>query len=84
MLREIFVTFNFSVSALVGDMAVKYGHAFKMNYTVQRGFHVILLIANHAITHDFPDELGVVSRIQHFYSKFFEIYLDLFQYYKQI
>lgn len=47
-------------------MSVKYGHAFKMNYTVQRGFHVILLIANHTITHSFPDELEVVSEIDKF------------------
>lgn len=47
-------------------MSVKYGHTFKRNYTVQRGFHVILLIAHHAITHDFPDELEVVSKIHIF------------------
>ncbi|XP_055320057.1 mutS protein homolog 4-like [Sitodiplosis mosellana] len=61
ILRKTYQELTAQVETLVGDLSVKHGYAFKMNYTVQRGFHVILLIANHAITHDFPDELEVLE-----------------------
>lgn len=46
--------------ALVGDMSAKYGHAFKLNYTVQRGFHVQLPIEHNVVMREFPDELEIV------------------------
>lgn len=42
-------------------MSTKYGQVFKVNYTVRRGFHVILSMAHNSVTHDFPDELEIVS-----------------------
>lgn len=38
-----------------------YGQAFKMNYTAQNGFHVLLMIPNQSSIRDFPDEFDVVS-----------------------
>lgn len=46
-------------------MSSEYGQVFRMNYTVQRGFHVILMIPNKACVRDFPQELEVVRIIAH-------------------
>lgn len=43
-------------------MSAKYGHAFKVNYSVQRGFHIILTISHKSLVQEFPDELEVVSQ----------------------
>lgn len=40
-------------------MSSEYGQVFRMNYTAQRGFHVILMIPNKSCVQDFPDELEV-------------------------
>lgn len=49
------------VESKIGELSSKYGQAFKMNYTVHKGFHAQLMIPNQSCIQDFPDELEVVS-----------------------
>lgn len=60
-LGRIHFILQFNRLALVAEMGTKHGQAFKMNYTVKRGFHVTLMIPNRAVTFDFPAEIEVVS-----------------------
>lgn len=56
-------------------MSTKYGHAFKLNYTVQRGFHAQLLIGHNTVMREFPDEIEIVSIIfisEHNFSEHFQ------------
>ncbi|XP_031634258.1 mutS protein homolog 4-like [Contarinia nasturtii] len=59
ILRKTFNELSQQLDVCIGEMSSKYGQAFKRHYSVQRGFHVILLIANHAVTLEFPDEIEV-------------------------
>lgn len=49
-------------TATVAELSTKYGQAFKLNYTVHKGFHVLLKIPNSNVIQDFPPELEVVSQ----------------------
>lgn len=48
-------------TGLVSETSVRYGHAFKMNYSVQRSFHMILMVPHRTFIQSLPDELEVVS-----------------------
>lgn len=60
---------SFRFTGLVSDTSVRYGHAFKMNYSVQRSFHMILMVPHRTFIQSLPDELEVVSYF--FFSIFF-------------
>lgn len=59
----IFTKFSGVLAETIGNMSSEYGQVFRMHYTAQRGFHVILMIPNKACVRDFPDELEVVCTI---------------------
>lgn len=62
--------YSMPFSALVGELSTKHRQPFKMNYSFKRGFHLVLMIANRAITCDIPDELEVVSSKQFNFKNF--------------
>lgn len=63
---------SFRFTGLVSDTSVRYGHAFKMNYSVQRSFHMILMVPHRTFIQSLPDELEVVSYffLFYFFTKF--------------
>lgn len=66
---------SFGFTGLVSDTSVRYGHAFKMNYSVQRSFHMILMVPHRTFIQSLPDELEVVSYF--FFSIFFTKFCTL-------
>ena len=51
------------LSDLIADLSSKYGLVFRMKHTVQKGFHMQLVVSRGFSQDEMPDELEVVRSL---------------------
>lgn len=80
--HSIVMDFDVCQTVTVAELSTKYGQAFKLHYTVHKGFHVQLKIPNSNVVRDFPPELESVSNDltkRKFFFNFINIFFTLMQ-----